>query len=75
MTEQEIKWFDELHEDRTRVAEVMLASNKLIFKHNSNVRFTISDPKISPEEARSKGIYGHINSITSIGFSTKSEKS
>lgn len=115
MTKQEIKWFNELHEDRTQVAAVMLRPefinvfneaidkysesahflyelfqnaddagatkaelilerDKLIFKHNGTTRFTVSDPKISPEEARAKGEYGHINSITSIGFSTKNER-
>ena len=45
----------------------------MIFKHNGNVRFSVSDPNISAEEARLKGEYGHINSITAIGFSTKNK--
>ena len=115
MTKQELKWFNDLHDDRIQVAAVMhrpefihvfkeaidkysesahflyellqnaddakatkaeliLENDKLIFKHNGTVRFTVSDPSISPEEARLNGIFGHINSITSIGFSTKNER-
>lgn len=55
-------------------AEVILEADKLIFKHNGNVRFTISDPSLPAEEARSKGMYGHINSITALGFSTKNKE-
>ena len=55
-------------------AEVILEADKLIFKHNGNVRFTISDPSLPAEEARSKGVYGHINSITALGFSTKNKE-
>ena len=55
-------------------AEVILEADKLIFKHNGNVRFTISDPSLPVEEARSKGMYGHINSITALGFSTKNKE-
>ena len=114
MTKQELTWFDALHNDRAKVAEVLLRpefinvfneaidkysesahflyelfqnaddagatkaelileKDKLIFKHNGNVRFSVSDPNISAEEARLKGEYGHINSITAIGFSTKNK--
>ena len=114
MTKQEIKWFDELHDKRTKQSEflrdpefvnvfndaidkysesahflyelfqnaddagatkadLILEKDKLIFKHNGNVRFSVSNPNISAEEARLKGEYGHINSITAIGFSTKNK--
>ena len=52
---------------------MILEKYKLIFKHNGNVRFSVSNPNISAEEARLKGEYGHINSITAIGFSTKNK--
>ena len=115
MTKQEIKWFDELHDKRTKQSEflrdpefvnvfndaidkysesahflyelfqnaddagatkadLILEKDKLIFKHNGTVRFTVSDPSIPPETARLKGEYGHINSITAMGFSTKNTK-
>ena len=92
MTKQELKWFDALHNDRAKVAEVLLRpefinvfneaidkysesahflyelfqnaddagatkaelileKDKLIFKHNGNVRFSVSNPNISAEEA------------------------
>jgi hypothetical protein len=47
-----------------------LRKDGLWFKHNGSVRFTISNPE--NEEADSEnGLLGHINSITSIGNSTK----
>ena len=45
---------------------IILDKQELIFKHNGHIHFTISkdNPKLSN--------YGHINSITGIGASTKS---
>ena len=42
----------------------------LWFKHNGSVRFSISDPD-NEEQDSEGGKLGHINSITSIGNSTK----
>ncbi|MDV3492469.1 hypothetical protein BAS06_06875 [Elizabethkingia miricola] len=49
-----------------------LKSEGLWFKHNGSVRFTISDPE-NEEFDSENGTLGHINSITSIGNSTKSD--
>ena len=38
---------------------------------NGNVRFSITDPSLEKLD-RENGRLGHINSITSIGYSTKS---
>ena len=50
--------------------EMILQRERFVFIHDGNVRFTVSDPK-TEEEDRQNGKLGHINSITSIGFSTK----
>src|SRR5690606_11771130 len=47
-----------------------LKKDGLWFKHNGSVRFTISDPE-NEELDSENGTLGHINSITSIGNSTK----
>ncbi|WP_343643160.1 AAA domain-containing protein [Chryseobacterium sp.] len=49
-----------------------LKNEGLWFKHNGSVRFTISDPE-NEEFDSENGTLGHINSITSIGNSTKSD--
>lgn len=47
-----------------------LREEGLWFKHNGTVRFSISNPE-SEEHDSENGLLGHINSITSIGNSTK----
>lgn len=52
----------------------VLEKGGLIFAHNGTIRFSISDPDSEKEEIdRQKGRLGHLNSITSIAHSTKSE--
>jgi len=48
-----------------------LTKDRVIFRHNGSVRFSISNP-LQQKEDRENGTLGHINSITSIGASTKS---
>lgn len=48
----------------------ILSEDGLIFKHNGNVRFTVSDISTAAEDRRN-GKYGHINSITGLGDSQK----
>lgn len=50
--------------------EMELWPDKFIFTHNGHIRFTVSDPKKEVED-REAGRLGHINSICSIGFSSK----
>lgn len=50
---------------------IFLSENDLTLIHNGNVRFSITDPSLEKPD-RENGRLGHINSITSIGFSTKS---
>ena len=47
--------------------EIILCRDALIFKHNGKEHFTIS------EESDSQKEYGHINSITAVGRSPKSD--
>ena len=49
--------------------KIILDEKYLIFKHNGTVAFTISEEVNAAHN--SKAPYGHINSITSIGASTK----
>ncbi|MDO8444872.1 MAG: hypothetical protein Q7T53_02005 [Deltaproteobacteria bacterium] len=52
----------------------VLNNDRLIFSHNGRIHFSISDPDSQKEEcAKIEGNLGHINSITSIANSTKSE--
>jgi hypothetical protein len=51
-------------------AHFFLYKDKLIFKHNGQKRFSISNPE-TVEEDKENGHYGDINSITAIGSSTK----
>lgn len=48
----------------------VLSEDGLVFKHNGNVRFTVSDIATADED-RQNGKYGHINSITGLGDSQK----
>lgn len=50
--------------------EIDLQRDKFIFTHNGTSRFTVSDPKKEELDKR-VGKLGHINSICSIGFSSK----
>ena len=52
-------------------AEFILESNRLIFSHNGTRHFSISDPATEKSDA-DNGQLGDVNSITSIGNSTKS---
>lgn len=54
-------------------AEVRLLHDGILFKHNGPVRFTVSDPD-NYEKDKANGRLGHVNSLTSIGMSTKDEK-
>lgn len=51
-------------------AEFRLSKEGLYFIHNGSIRFSISNPDNKVED-KSKGNLGHLNSITSIGFSAK----
>jgi flagellar biosynthesis GTPase FlhF len=55
-------------------AQFTLKKDGLIFIHNGKDHFTVSDPKTEREDTRNKKL-GHINSICSIGNSTKTEQS
>jgi hypothetical protein len=52
---------------------IKLLHDRLIFKHNGIIRFTLSDVDYEYEDTIS-GKLGHINSITSIGNSNKEEE-
>lgn len=51
-------------------AEFRLSKEGLYFIHNGSIRFSISNPDNKVED-KNKGNLGHLNSITSIGFSAK----
>lgn len=55
-------------------AAIHLTKTGILFKHNGTIRFTVSNPD-TYEEDIAKGKLGHLNSITSIGMSTKTEGS
>ena len=59
---------------KATAADIYLTKSGILFKHNGTNRFTISDPD-NYEEDMSKGKLGHLNSITSIGMSAKTEGS
>lgn len=59
---------------KATAADIYLTKAGILFKHNGTIRFTVSDPD-SYEEDIAKGKLGHLNSITSIGMSTKTEGS
>lgn len=50
--------------------EMQLFPDKFIFAHNGSIRFSISNPDNEVED-RKAGRLGHINSICSIGFSSR----
>ena len=54
--------------------EMQLLQDKFIFAHNGHIRFTVSNPDNEVED-RKAGRLGHINSICSIGFSSKNYES
>ncbi len=49
---------------------IRLEKDGFIFRHNGTTHFTISNPD-NAEEDDKKGKYGHLNSLTGIGSSTK----
>ena len=51
-------------------AHFLLQKDKLIFRHNGLKKFTLSNPE-TEETDRDNGKLGHINSITSVAFSSK----
>lgn len=59
---------------KATVATIHLTKTGILFKHNGSIRFTVSDPD-NYEEDVANGLLGHLNSITSIGLSTKNDKS
>ena len=59
---------------KATAADIYLTKSGILFKHNGTIRFTVSDPD-SYEEDIVNGKLGHLNSITSIGMSTKTEGS
>jgi hypothetical protein len=59
---------------RATSAHFRLAVNGLFFKHNGPVRFTVSNPQ-NEEADTNNGTLGHINAITSIANSNKTESS
>ncbi len=59
---------------RATSASFVLKRDGLVFKHNGETRFSISDP--ATEEADSaSGALGHVNAITSIANSNKTAAS
>ncbi|MEI6555780.1 MAG: DEAD/DEAH box helicase [Paludibacter sp.] len=50
--------------------EFVLEKDKLFFSHNGIVRFSVSNPETEEIDAENNSL-GHINSITSVGSSTK----
>jgi hypothetical protein len=55
-------------------AKFRLEKDGLFFIHNGSVRFTVSNPQ-SEKTDRNRGTLGHINAITSIANSNKTEVS
>ncbi|MGB4407933.1 MAG: AAA domain-containing protein [Sphaerochaeta sp.] len=54
-------------------AQFALFADKLVFTHNGLRRFSVSNPETEDEDSKT-GCLGDINSITSIGNSTKTHK-
>ena len=54
-------------------ARFVLHNDKLVFAHNGIRRFFVSNPETEDEDSKA-GCLGDINSITSIGNSTKANK-
>jgi hypothetical protein len=57
---------------KATMARFILGNHGLIFAHDGTTHFSISDSK-TEEEDKKNGRLGHINSITSIGNTTKFE--
>ncbi len=55
---------------RATKCDFLLEKDKLYFSHNGKVRFSVSNPDTEEEDAKNN-MLGHINSITSVGSSTK----
>ncbi|MDR5639199.1 DEAD/DEAH box helicase [Thermosynechococcus sp. PP42] len=59
---------------KATIAKFRLKKDGLYFIHNGSIWFTISDPDREKED-RENGTLGHINAITSIGNSNKTQAS
>ena len=59
---------------KATAADIHLTKSGILFKHNGTIRFTVSNPD-TYEADIARGKLGHLNSITSIGMSTKAEGS
>ena len=57
---------------KASIARFVLDRKGLIFAHDGDIRFSISDPSREDSDKKSEKL-GHINSITSIGNTAKSE--
>lgn len=57
---------------KATMARFILGNHGLIFAHDGTTHFSISDPKTKEEDTKNSDL-GHINSITSIGNTTKFE--
>lgn len=57
---------------KARNAKFILTEDGLIFIHNGTVRFSVSDPDQEDIDTQQRRL-GHVNSITSIGNTTKNE--
>lgn len=53
-------------------ARFELFKDKLIFAHNGKRRFSVSNPATEDQDRKSRTL-GHINAITSVGLSTKTD--
>lgn len=53
-------------------SKFILTNEGLTFIHNGTIGFTVSNPETEEEDSKNKKL-GHINAITSIGFTTKDE--
>lgn len=55
-------------------SEFVLENDGLFFKHNGTVHFTVTDPENEKTDSENNKL-GHINSITSVGSSSKKDQS
>lgn len=59
---------------KATIAKFRLEKDGLYFIHNGSIRFTVSDPEREEEDTQN-GTLGHINAITSIANSNKTQAS
>ena len=57
---------------KATTARFVLNEHGLIFAHNGNIHFSLSDPKTETYDTKHQQL-GHINALTSIGHSNKNE--